>query len=61
MESKFSRSFVLFPSWQGLYEVLSPDDQRYLARWRAIMCGVAVFVLVGVPVLATVLQPAAST
>ena len=60
MERKFPRNFDLFPAWQGIYKLLSPDEQRYVVRWRTIMSGVAVFVLVGVPVLVAVLQPVGS-
>jgi hypothetical protein len=43
--------------WARLYDVLSPEELRHVARRRAIMAGVAIFVIFAVPVLLAVVHP----
>jgi len=60
MDDKAAPKFEVFGKWERLYDVLSSEEQHHVARWRAIMAGVAIFVIFAVPVLLAVLHPVAT-
>jgi hypothetical protein len=60
MDDKAAPRFEVFGKWERLYDVLSSAEQHHIARWRAVMTGVAIFVIFAVPLLLTVFHPVAT-
>ena len=43
---------------KSMYDCLSPDERRLVARWQAITLSVAISVILGMPMLFAVLEHA---